>query len=180
MQGQAPEPQQQQQLQQLQQQQQQLPKREPHQQLEQQHLVPELVPVQLTLGSSKGTLQDWLLWPVASADEDLADFSEGLVRDLGVPLQFRRPVADAVRAQVADWVATVPPPSAGPQPRRELIRCVLQGDTAVPAAWRSPGEGKLDPPCLHSPPPAGGRRPPTAACLPLLASPSSGHDASQR
>jgi hypothetical protein len=133
MEGQAPEPQQQQQLQQ--QQQQLPPKQEPHQQVEQQHLVPELVPVQLTLGSSKGTLQDWLLWPVASADEDLADFSEGLVRDLGVPLQFRRPVADAVRAQVADWVATVPPPSAGPQPRRELIRCVLQGDLlCVPAA----------------------------------------------
>ena len=78
---------------------------------------PELVPVQLTLCS-----KDWVLWPVASTAEDLADFSEGLVLDLGMSLSLRRAVADTVRKQVADWVAQVPPPACGPGARRELIR----------------------------------------------------------
>ena len=61
--------------------------------------LPELVPVQLTMGSSRGTLQDWVLWPVAAADEELAEFSEGFVRDLGVPLHFRRPVSCGAQAR---------------------------------------------------------------------------------
>lgn len=83
---------------------------------------PDLVPCLVTVGSSTGTMQDWLLWPVTSTEADLLEFSEGLVRDLGVPLQFRRPVADTIRAQVADWVANVPPLPAGAGPRRELIK----------------------------------------------------------
>ncbi|EFN56475.1 hypothetical protein CHLNCDRAFT_145151 [Chlorella variabilis] len=93
----------------------------------QQHVPPpELVPVQLTLGSSKGTFRDWVLWPVAvTTQEELESFAAGLVSDLGVPPQFRRPVADAIGAQVADWVANVPPPATGPSPRRELVRLDL-------------------------------------------------------
>lgn len=84
---------------------------------------PDLVPVQLTLGSSKGAVSDWVLWPVAGATEqELADFSASLCDDLGVPQQFRGAVAETIVAQVADWVANVPPlPPAAP-PRRELIR----------------------------------------------------------
>lgn len=79
--------------------------------------------MQLQLG---GSGRDWVLWPVASVDDDLEDFADGLVRDLGVPLQLRRGIVESVRQQVADWVANVPPPASGPEPRRELIRWVLQ------------------------------------------------------
>ncbi|KAL4853046.1 Chromatin structure-remodeling complex protein BSH [Chlorella vulgaris] len=93
----------------------------------------ELVPVQLTLGSSKGMLQDWLLWPVASTDAELLEFAEGLVRDLGVPPQFRHPVANTIRSQVAEWVANVPPAAVGPGVRRELVKLdvVLGGSLRV-------------------------------------------------
>ncbi|KAL4436576.1 hypothetical protein ABPG75_003715 [Micractinium tetrahymenae] len=77
---------------------------------------PELVPVRLA-GS-----REWVLWPATAADEELAEFSEGLARDLGAAPQLSAVVADAVRQQVADWVAHVPPPVAGPEPRRELVR----------------------------------------------------------
>lgn len=79
---------------------------------------PELVPVRLALSGSR----EWVLWPVAAADDELAEFSEGLARDLGAVPQLSAVVAEAVRQQVADWVAHVPPPAAGPEPRRELIR----------------------------------------------------------
>lgn len=78
----------------------------------------ELVPVRLALSGSR----EWVLWPVGATDEELEEFAEGLARDLGAPPQLSAIVTDAVRQQVADWVAHVPPPAAGPEPRRELVR----------------------------------------------------------
>ena len=80
---------------------------------------PELVPVQLALAGSR----EWVLWPVGATDEELVEFSENLALDLGAGPQLSAVVAEAVRQQVADWVAHVPPPPAGAEPRRELVRC---------------------------------------------------------
>ncbi|KAL4444584.1 hypothetical protein ABPG77_002401 [Micractinium sp. CCAP 211/92] len=79
---------------------------------------PELVPVQLALAGSR----EWVLWPVGATDEELVEFSENLALDLGAGPQLSAVVAEAVRQQVADWVAHVPPPPAGAEPRRELVR----------------------------------------------------------
>lgn len=49
-------------------------------------------------------------------------FSAALVRDVGAAPQLCRPVAESILAQVAEWVATVPPLAPGAAPRRELIR----------------------------------------------------------
>ena len=97
---------------------------------------PELVPVQLTLGTSQGTLQDWLLWPLATTPHEVESFAEALCRDLAVPPQFRRPVAETIAAQVKGWVENVPPPAPGLGPRRELVRCGARHGRAAAAARR--------------------------------------------
>lgn len=49
----------------------------------------DLVPVQLALnGTREGAVQEWVLWPPSATEADLSDFTDSLVRDLG--LQVRR------------------------------------------------------------------------------------------
>ena len=111
----------------------------------------ELVPVLLPpRGSATRDLQqDWVLWPIntntqggggGGGDEgqggghDLADFAEGYVHDVVACAEeervvepphahLRGAVIDAVRTQLGEWAARMPPPApVGAGPRRELIK----------------------------------------------------------
>lgn len=122
--------------------------------------MPELVPVQLSLPTSRGNVEDWLLWPSTATERELAEFSEGLVKDLGMPQHFQRTVAESIKSQAAAFTAAVPPMPQAAGPRRELIRCATRSlaeqphnpsrhlPTAAAAAFAAPCVQRPPKPCV--------------------------------